>query len=96
MKKSIKQRICWCIAFTAVITILAFSIKAYFFDTPSESSTQTEISQTTDEKSETDSATNSADNSPQFHISWIDVGILLAAIVAYSIHKIREKRKFRR
>ena len=33
---------------------------------------------------------------PQFHISLIDVGLLLAAIAAFSIHKIREKRKQRR
>ncbi len=34
--------------------------------------------------------------SPQFHIGSIDVGLLLAVIAAYSIHKFREKRKHRR
>lgn len=33
---------------------------------------------------------------PQFHISLIDAGLLLAAVIAFSIHKIREKRKQRR
>ena len=33
---------------------------------------------------------------PQFHIRLIDVGLLLAVIAAFSIHKIREKRKQRR
>ena len=33
---------------------------------------------------------------PQFNISFIDIGILLAVVAAYCIHKIREKRKQRR
>lgn len=33
---------------------------------------------------------------PQFHISLVDMGLLLAAVAAFSIHKIREKRKQRR
>lgn len=33
---------------------------------------------------------------PQFHISLVDIGLLLAAVAAFSIHKIREKRKQRR
>lgn len=30
---------------------------------------------------------------PQFHISLIDVGVLLVVVTAYCIHKFREKRK---
>lgn len=96
MKKSVKQRICLCIVLTAVLTILAFSIKAYFFDEQSDSTSQTEISQAADNNAEKDNSAASANNSPQFHISWIDVGVLLAAILAYSIHKIHEKRKQQR
>lgn len=95
MKKSVKQRICLCIVLTAVLTILAFSIKAYFFDEQSDSTSQTEISQAAN-NAEKDNSAASANNSPQFHISWIDVGVLLAAILAYSIHKIHEKRKQQR
>ncbi len=30
---------------------------------------------------------------PQFRISLVDIGVLLAVIAAYCIHKIREKKK---
>lgn len=33
---------------------------------------------------------------PQFHISLIDMGLLAVVIIAYIIHKIREKRKQKR
>ena len=33
---------------------------------------------------------------PQFHISFVDIGLLVAVTGAYVIHKIREKRKQRR
>ena len=33
------------------------------------------------------------ESEPQFHINLVDIGILLATLVIYSIHKIREKRK---
>ncbi len=30
---------------------------------------------------------------PEFHISFIDLGILFGVITAYSVHKIREKKR---
>ena len=33
---------------------------------------------------------------PQFHVSFVDIGLLVAVTGAYVIHKIREKRKQRR
>ncbi|MBR4096367.1 MAG: hypothetical protein IKK42_03570 [Oscillospiraceae bacterium] len=33
---------------------------------------------------------------PQFHISLLDIGLLLVTVAVYLIHKFREKRKQRR
>lgn len=43
-------------------------------------------------------ADSSADTSslPSFHISLVDVGVLLAVVTAYLIHKYRELKKQRR
>ena len=71
--KSVKQRIIICIVLTAFLTLIFFSIKAHFFDVPTDEAAQ--------------------ENDPQFHISLTDAGLLIAAVVIYSIHKIREKRK---
>lgn len=76
MEKSIKQRVCICIVLVAVLTLLFFTIKANFFDIPTEATEQYE--------------------SPQFHVSLVDMGLLLGSVTVYSIHKIREKRKQRR
>lgn len=96
-KKSIKQRICICIVAAAVITLLAFTIKANFIDKPLGNFPQTEITENigTSEGESTESV--SAENElPQLRISLIDVGVLLAVVTAYGIHKFREKRKQRR
>ena len=91
--KSVKQRICICIVATAMITLLVFTVKANFFDRPVDNS-QTEISESI-ETSEGENSENVPANSepPQFHISLIDVGVLLVVVTAYCIHKFREKRK---
>lgn len=80
-----------------MITLLVFTIKANFFDKPMDNSPQTEISEIV-ETSEGETADNvPAENGlPQFRISLIDVGILLAVVTAYGIQKFREKRKQRR
>lgn len=90
--KSVKQRICICIVATAMITLLVFTVKANFFDRPVDNP-QTEISESI-ETSEGENSGNVPENSePQFHISLIDVGVLLVVVTAYCIHKFREKRK---
>ena len=91
--KSVKQRICICIVATAMITLLVFTVKANFFDRPVDNP-QTEISERI-ETSEGENSENVPANSepPQFHISLIDVGVLLVVVTAYCIHKFREKRK---
>lgn len=95
--KSVKQRICICIVAAAVITLLAFTIKANFIDKPLDNFPQAEITENigTSEGESTESV--SAENElPQLRISLIDVGVLLAVVTAYGIHKFREKRKQRR
>ncbi len=93
--KSVKQRICICIVLTAMLTLLFFTVKVNFFDKPVLPETSVSDNSDSTEQSET---TDSADvyKPPQFHISLIDIGILLAVISAYSVHKIREKKRQRR
>ena len=79
--KSVKQRIYICIALTALLTLLFFTVKANFFDKPT-------APPNTSESAETDEY-----EPPEFHISLIDAGILLGVIGAYSVHKIHEKKK---
>lgn len=94
--KSIKQRICICIVATAMITLLVFTIKANFFDRPVDNP-QTEISESIETSEGESTESVSAENGlPQLRISMIDVGVLLAVVTAYGIHKFREKRKQRR
>lgn len=89
--KSIKQRICICIVLTAMLTLFAFTVKANLFDEPN--APQTSVSESAE--SGTESETEGYEP-PSFHISLIDSGVLLIVIAAYSVHKIREKRKQRR
>ena len=79
--KSLKQRIYICIALTALLTLLFFTVKANFIDKPTAPTTTSESAETEENKP------------PEFHISLIDAGILLGVIGAYSVHKIREKKK---
>jgi len=85
--KSVKQRICICIVLTAMLTLLIFTVKANFFDT---NTPNTSISESADNGGESETEDYKP---PVFHISLIDSGVLLAVIAAYSVHKIREKRK---
>lgn len=94
--KSVKQRICVCIVAAAVITLLAFTIKANFIDKHLGNFPQTEITENIGTSEGENSENVPAKNEPQFHISLIDVGVLLAVVTAYGIHKFREKRKQRR
>ncbi len=96
-EKSVKQRICICIVLTVMITLLFFTIKENFFgcipDTP-----QTSASESAESSVENETSDSISENyePPQFHVSLIDVGVLLAVIAAYSVHKIREKIRHRR
>lgn len=79
--KSVKQRIYICIALTAMLTLLFFTVKANFIDKPTAPPTASEAAETEDYKP------------PEFHISLIDAGVLLGVIGAYSVHRIREKKR---
>ncbi len=79
-----------------MITLLVFTIKANFFDRPVDNP-QTEISESIEtSKGEIADNVPIENELPQFRISLIDVGVLLAVVIAYGIHKFREKRKQRR
>ncbi len=93
--KSVRQRICICIVLTAMLTLLFFTVKVNFFDKPAVPETSVSDNYDSTEQSE---SSDSADGykPPEFHISLIDIGILLAVISAYSVHKIREKKRQRR
>lgn len=88
--KSVKQRVYICIALLAMLMLTFFTVKGNFFDKsnapPGSVSASSEVSESNGE---------TADESepPSFHISLIDAGVLLAVIGAYSVHKIREKKK---
>lgn len=97
--KSVKQRICICIVLTVMLTLLFFTVKVNFFDTPEPEPQQSVSDDAGYAESAADTGTDSSAvenyDPPEFHISLIDVGVLLAVIAAYSIHKLREKRKRR-
>lgn len=96
--KSVKQRVCICVVLTIMLTLLFFTVKANFFDNPETPQTSVSEYDEYTESSTENGTYNTEENyePPKFHISLIDVGVLLAVIAAYSIHKIREKRKQRR
>ena len=95
--KSVKQRIYIVIALSLLIFFLVFFIKGNFFDNraPTESATTSSVSQSdeTSDNSETPPANSSE---PQFHISFFDLAILIAAIAIIIIRRFIGKRKFRR
>ena len=84
-----KQRICICIVLTVMLTLFFFTVKENFFghNTP-----QTSVSENIAED-ETANISQTDYEPPRFHISLLDMGGLLAVITAYSVHRIREKRK---
>lgn len=94
--KSVRQRICICIVLTAMLTLIFFTVKVNFFDKPNMP--QTSVSDNAESGAENETSDNASDEyePSSFHISIVDSGILLAVIAAYSVHKIREKRKQRR
>lgn len=92
--KSVRQRVCICIVLTVMLTFLFFTVKANFFDKPdTPQASASEYSESDDTTSEETTADDY--EPPAFHVSLIDIGVLLAVIAAYSIHKLREKRKRR-
>lgn len=88
--KTVKQRICICIVLTVMLTFAFFFVKANFFDKPNSPPVISEYSKNSDSADG-----NAAENYEPtiFHISLIDTGVLLAVIAAYSVHKIREKKR---
>ena len=87
-----KQRICICIVLVAMLTLLFFTVKENFFG---QNAPQMSVSESAENITESETTDNSPTEyePPSFHISLIDMGVLLAVIAAYSVHKIREKRK---
>ena len=87
-----KQRIYICIVLVAMLTLFFFTVKENFFG---HSSPQTSVSEAAENITEVETTEISPTEyePPSFHISLIDMGVLLAVIAAYSVHKIREKRK---
>ncbi len=87
--KSVKQRVCICIVLAVMLTLLFFTVKANFIDKPNIP--QTSVSGSAE--NETTDSNSESYEPPPFHVSLIDVGVLLAVIAAYSVHKICEKKK---
>ncbi|MCH5209127.1 MAG: hypothetical protein J1F04_09595 [Oscillospiraceae bacterium] len=87
-----KQRICICIVLTVMITLLFFTVKENFFG---QSVPKTSVSVSAENTAEdgTTEISPTEYEPPSFHISLIDMGVLISVITAYSVHKIREKRK---
>lgn len=94
-KKSLKQRIYLCIGATLVLVFMFFFIKGNFFD-KRISDTSTTTSETTQSSASADDKADEADNFELSDFPWIDVGILVALLAAYGIHKYREKKRERR
>ena len=105
-KKTIRQKIWFCIALTLVLVFLFFIIKGNTYDLWKSSAAQTqkteeysEISDSVVSEEKTDSAESSdkpQKTMPKFNISRLDVGIMIALFGAYGIHKYREKKRERR
>lgn len=95
--KSVKQRIYIAIALSLLIFFLVFFIKGNFFDNraPTESTTSS-VSQSSEETSDNSETSPAKSSEPQFHISFFDLAILIAAIAIIIIRRFIGKRKFRR
>ena len=90
--KSVRQRIYLCIVMALLLTFLFFVVKGNIFDKLVPTSQQASVSQSSD------NGEDSAETVEEihFHISWIDIGILVVVFGAYGIHKYREKKKGKR
>lgn len=108
-EKPVKQRIYIVIAIVFLLFFAFFLIKGNFFDNrlPDNSeNTHTEMSQSESGESVTSDTSNESvtgdtsqstnEGGPKFHISLIDMVVLLAIIAIFVVKKIREKRKHRR
>lgn len=93
--KSVKQRIYIVIALSLLIFFLAFFIKGNFIDNRAEQPTSS-VSQSGEETSDNSEEPPAKSSEPQFHISFIDLVILIAAIAVIIIHRFVGKRKHRR
>lgn len=100
LSKSIGQRIRLIIAFVALLTFCFFIIKGNIFDkktdTPNQATSQTEIIEITTSEATVEVTQTQTTEPLSFHISIIDVGILVAVVTVYSIHKLRERKRERR
>lgn len=97
-KKTIRQKIYFCIGITMLLIFLFFIIKGNFFDKreiPSSEVSQS-ASAESGESSDEEQSTQNSDNRVHLHISWIDIGALAALCTVYGVHKYREKKREKR
>ena len=101
--KSIIQRIYIIIFLFLLLLFLFFMIKGNFFDNANVTDTQSNVTSTAEAESDEAAGeivpgTNADKPNSQisFHISLWDVGILLAVVIAYLIHKYKERNKEKR
>lgn len=95
--KSIIQRIYTVIFLFLLLLFLFFIIKGNFFDN-NVADTQSNIVSSVEAESE-DTTESNEPYTPakiEFHISLWDVGILLVVVIAYLIHKYKERTKGKR
>lgn len=99
-KKTIRQKILFCIGTALILTFTFFLIKGNFFD---KHTTQTDVVSQSEETSgenysdsENTQTSQTQNNTSGFHINWVDIGILLALCTAYGVHKFRTKKRERR
>ncbi len=96
-EKSGKQRVLIVICFALIAVFVFFFIKGNFFDKKETSHDETSVSDTSQAgEDENGNETQVQGYEVEFHISFIDVLILIAIVVLIIIHKIREKIKHRR
>ncbi len=94
-RKSGKQRVFFIIGFILIAVFVFFFIKGNFFDNKSsEQNSEMSISDTSQSEESSNSQIQYED--AEFHISLLDLLILLAIIIIFVIHKIREKIRHRR
>lgn len=96
-KKTIQQKIRFCIMLLLLLTFLFFLIKGNFFDVrelPTSETSQSSYSGESNEDSREQSTQSS--NKVHFHINWIDIGVLTLLCTAYCVHKYREKKREKR
>lgn len=98
-KKTIRQKIRFCIGLTLLLIFLFFIIKGNTYDLWVGGNTQSQAENVVPGSSDnSDSSTESLppNKAPTFKINWLDAAILAALGTAYGVHKYRENKQNRR